>query len=267
MKMRERVNKNAKERLIFALDIAEDIDRALEWVELLKDHVGMFKVGKEAFTHYGPDIISAIREVGGKVFLDLKFHDIPNTVVGAAEAAVKLGVSMFNLHALGGKKMMEETVQSVEKMAKQSGTPIPVILAVTVLTSLSDDDLEMLGFSGAAGEIVLNLARIARDAGVSGVVAPACEAVSIREACGEDFIIVAPGIRPTCPPEALTGRRGMKIAGDDQKRTLTPREAIRRGADFIVVGRPIKMAKDPVGAADEISNEISEGLDLRGHSV
>ena len=248
--MKDKLNKNAKERLIFALDIGEDINRALEWVELLKEHVGMFKVGKEAYTRFGPELVLKIKEMGGKVFLDLKFHDIPNTVARAAEAATKLGVSMFNLHALGGKKMMEETVISVKKMAEKSGTSMPFILAVTVLTSLNNDDLEVLGFSETAEEIVPNLARIARDAGVSGVVAPARDVTSIREICGENFIIVTPGIRGS-----------MKVAGDDQKRILTPGEAIRRGADFIVVGRPIIMADDPVSAADKICKEISEGLE------
>ena len=257
------MNRNAKERLIFALDIGEDIDRTLEWVELLKDHVGMFKVGKEAFGHYGPDIVSVIKKMGGKVFLDLKFHDIPNTVIGAAREAVKLGVSMFNLHALGGKRMMEDTVQSVRKMAKQIGAPMPVVLAVTVLTSLDSDDLQMLGFSGAIEDIVLNLTRIARDAGVSGVVASARDVVSIRELCGDDFIIVTPGIRPAGRHEERTDMMGIKVAGDDQKRTLTPREAIRMGSDFIVVGRPIITASDPIGAADNIIREISEGLELR----
>jgi len=252
--MKNKLNNNAKERLIFALDIGEDINRALEWVELLKDHVGIFKVGKESYTRFGPELVLKIQEMGGKVFLDLKFHDIPNTVARAAEAAVKLGVSMFNLHALGGKKMMEETVIAVEKMAEKSGASMPCILAVTVLTSLNDDDLEMLGFSETAEEIVPNLARIALDAGVSGVVASARDVVSIRKICGEDFIIVTPGIRGS-----------MKVAGDDQKRILTPGEAIRRGADFIVVGRPILMSDDPVSAADEICKEISEGLEqVRG---
>ena len=251
--MKQKLNKNARERLIFALDVGDGIDKALEWVELLKDHVGMFKVGKEAFTLYGPEIVSGIKGLEGKVFLDLKFHDIPHTVVKAAEAAVKLGVSMFNLHALGGKKMMEETVIAVKKIADQSGNPAPIILAVTVLTSLNGNDLEILGFSGAAEEIVLNLARLASDAGVSGVVAPARDVSSIKEACGENFVIVTPGIRG-----------GVKVAGDDQKEIFTPREAIRRGSDFIVVGRPIIMADDPARAADEICKEISEGLELRG---
>lgn len=254
--MKNKLNNNAKERLIFALDIGEDINRALEWVELLKDHVGIFKVGKESYTRFGPELVLKIQEMGGKVFLDLKFHDIPNTVARAAEAAVKLGAFMFNLHALGGKKMMEETVIAVKKMVEKSGASMPCILAVTVLTSLNDDDLKMLGFSETAEEIVPNLARIALDAGVSGVVASGRDVVSIREICGEDFIIVTPGIRGS-----------MKITGDDQKRTLAPGEAIRRGADFIVVGRPILVSDDPVSTADEICKEISEGLEqVRGQN-
>ncbi|HPQ43038.1 MAG TPA: orotidine-5'-phosphate decarboxylase [Syntrophales bacterium] len=242
-------NKNSRDKLIFALDLGEDIDEAIRWVDLLHDHVGMFKVGKEAFTRFGTPIVSHILERGGNVFLDLKFHDIPNTVAQAAEAAVKLGISMFNIHALGGRKMMERAVDSVKNTARIMGIEPPVLLAVTVLTSLDDSDLEEIGVQCSTRELVLRLAVLAKNAGVPGVVASAQDIGPIREACGKDFIIVTPGIR-----------LGDTVTGDDQKRVLTPRDAISRGADYIVVGRPIRMADDPTAAADRISEEISKGL-------
>jgi len=242
-------NKNSRDKLIFALDLGEDIDEAIRWVDLLHDHVGMFKVGKEAFTRFGTPIVSHILERGGNVFLDLKFHDIPNTVAQAAEAAVKLGISMFNIHALGGRKMMERAVDSVKNTARIMGIEPPVLLAVTVLKSLDDSELEEIGVQCSTRELVLRLAVLAKNAGVPGVVASAQDIVPIREACGKDFIIVTPGIR-----------LANTVSGDDQKRVLTPRDAISRGADYIVVGRPIRMADDPTAAADRISEEISKGL-------
>jgi orotidine-5'-phosphate decarboxylase len=242
----------AADHLIFALDIGEGLPEALSWVDRLKGCVGLFKVGKESFTLYGPEIIRQIRDRSGKVFLDLKFHDIPNTVARAAESAVKLGVSMFNVHALGGKKMMAGTAAAVKRTADRTGGTMPVILAVTVLTSLNDEDIGALGFHCSTGELVLTLSRMAQDAGLDGVVASAQEVVAIREACGRDFVIVTPGIRGAGA-----------IQGDDQKRTLTPEEAICKGADYLVVGRPIRMADDPVLAAGEIVGEISEGLRKR----
>ena len=185
----------AKKRLVFALDVGGDLQKAVQWVDLLKDHVGLFKVGKESFTHFGPEIVAGIRQRGGKVFLDLKFHDIPNTVARAAEAATRLGVSIFNLHALGGEKMMAEAVLSVRKLSEKMNIPMPLILAVTVLTSLKDQDVRDLGFPYSAGELALKLAKMARNAGLSGVVASPREVSAIREACGEDFVILTPGIR------------------------------------------------------------------------
>ena len=245
------MNPDARRRLIFALDTGGDLGRAMAWVDLLKDHVGMFKVGKEAFTSFGPGIISRIIDRGAKVFLDLKFHDIPNTVSGASAAAVELGVSMFNVHALGGKEMMEHAVSSARSTAERRSVEMPLVLAVTVLTSLNDRDLRDLGFRHTAGELAVRLARMARQAGLSGVVASAREVVPIRKACGGDFIILTPGIR-----------WGAQAAGDDQKRVLSPLEAIRNGADFLVVGRPISASNNPPGTADEICEEISRGLAL-----
>jgi orotidine-5'-phosphate decarboxylase len=240
------------ERVIFALDVGDGIEEALSWVDRLKGHVGLFKVGKESFVRYGPGIIQLIHDRGGKVFLDLKFHDIPNTVARAAEAAFELGVAMFNVHALGGSQMMRETVKGVLRLAGQSGRPSPVVLAVTVLTSLNDEDLKKMGFNWGVSETVLHLARMAQDAGISGVVASAEEAAAIRSACGSEFLIVTPGIRG-----------GKEVAGDDQKRIVTPCDAVRYGADFLVVGRPIRQAADPAGEADAIAREIARGLELR----
>lgn len=250
------MNEEARGRLILALDVGGNIGEALAWTGRLADHVGMFKIGKEAFTSFGPDVVRGIEEKGGNVFLDLKFHDIPHTVARAAEAAVKLGVSMFNVHALGGRKMMEEAVRSAGDTSRRFGVPMPVVLAVTVLTSLGDDDMADMGFSGSsAHDLAVRLARLAKESGVSGVVASAWEVPAIREACGENFIIVTPGIRADS-----------RVAGDDQKRVLTPEEAVRGGADFLVVGRPITAAGDPVAAADEMVRAIARGMAQRAKS-
>jgi orotidine-5'-phosphate decarboxylase len=233
-----------KERLIFALDLTDDFTETLSWVKRLTGHVGMFKVGKEAFTRYGPEIVAGIRGAGGKVFLDLKFHDIPQTVARASEVAVELGVVMFNVHAMGGRKMIREAVLAAGRRTEELHIPKPVILAVTVLTSLNDNDLEVIGFRSSLKEIVVNLARLAQDEGASGVVASPQDIMAVKKACGQDFIVVTPGIR------------GKDVAGDDQKRTLTAGEAIRLGADYLVVGRPIRMAADPVAEADAIVKEM-----------
>jgi len=250
--MKNTVNDDARSRLIFALDVGGGTAPAFEWVDRLQGHVGLFKVGKESFTACGPDLVTGILKRGGKVFLDLKFHDIPNTVGAAASAAVKLGVSMFNVHALGGEAMLKETADAARRTAEKLGGPAPVVLAVTVLTSLDDGDLQRLGFRIGAGELALHLAEMAKLAGVSGVVASARDAAAIRECCGKDFLIVTPGIRGAAKP------------ADDQKRTLSPRDAVRMGADYIVVGRPIRTAADPVAEADAIAAEIAGGLSARG---
>jgi len=251
--MTNTANNSPRERLIFALDVGGCLEEALSWVDRLWEHVGLFKVGKESFVRYGTEIVRQIHARGGKVFLDLKFHDIPNTVARAAEAAFDLGVAMLNVHALGGKRMMVDTVGAVRESAEGQGKPRPIVLAVTVLTSLNDADLRVMGFNGGTRETALNLARLAQDAGVSGVVASAEDAAAIRAACGGSFLIVTPGIR------------GAKaVAGDDQKRIVEPRDAVGRGADYLVVGRPIRQAKDPAGEADAIVEEIAAGLALRG---
>lgn len=234
---------NQRDRLIVALDV-DNGEKARFLVEKLKNEVGLFKVGFELFTSSGPGIIEMIREKGCRVFLDLKLHDIPNTVARASAAITRLGVFMFNLHSLGGYDMMKETVDLVELEAKNSGVEKPKILAVTILTSMDGKGLKNVGINGAVKSEVLKLARLAKRAGLDGVVASAQEAGLIRKDLGENFLIVTPGVRPQW------------ASSGDQKRIATPRKAIKDGADYIVVGRPIIEAKDPVFAAREILREI-----------
>jgi len=233
-----------KDKIIFALDVDHFAD-AQRWVNLLKNHIGLFKVGKQLFTHAGPKVVDMIRQKGQKVFLDLKYHDIPNTVARAGEEATKLNVSMFNLHALGGIEMMKKTVEASQTMAKSLGVPKPTILAVTILTSMDENALREVGIQNSVLEEVGRLASLAAKAGVDGVVASPQEIGIIRERCGEKFLIVTPGIR--APSEKK----------DDQKRTLTPKEAISAGANYLVIGRPIKEAKDPLEAVEKIIEDIS----------
>ena len=241
-------NKTAIDKLIFALD-ANNYEEALSWVELLSGHVGMFKVGKELFTAVGPKIIESIKKRGQKVFLDLKFHDIPNTVARAAQAAVRLNVDMFNFHASGGSQMIKETVSAAWACADKLGTARPILLAVTVLTSLNNADLTEIGFKKNTKELVLDLAKLAQNTGASGVVASAQDISLLRANFGDKFIIVTPGIRSA----GATTK-------DDQKRTLSAYEAVKTGADYIVVGRPIRLAQEPLQACRQIVQEIAEGL-------
>jgi len=241
-------------KLIFALDAA-GYEEALSWVDILSGHVGMFKVGKELFTAVGPRIVEGIKQRGSRVFLDLKFHDIPNTVARAAEAAVGLNVDMFNVHAAGGSRMMRETVDAVTACAEKRGVAIPIVLAVTVLTSLNNGDLAEIGFEKTTNDLVLRLAKMAQTAGASGVVASPQDIAALRRDLSGDFVIVTPGIRSAADP-----------VKDDQKRTLSAFEAIQAGADYIVVGRPIRQAKDPLEACRQIVQEITDGLAAKNHT-
>jgi orotidine-5'-phosphate decarboxylase len=247
-------NDRPQDRLIFALDIGSGgMEEVLSWVDGLQGHIGLFKVGKEAFTIYGPTLIDKIHERGARVFLDLKYHDIPNTVARAAEGAVGLGVAMFNVHAAGGRGMMAAAAAAANQAAERLHVPSPVLIAVTVLTSLGDEDLREIGINLTTMEAVRNFARLAQEAGLAGVVASPREIEAIRKVCGEDFVIVTPGIRGS-----------NAVAGDDQKRTLSPEEAISAGADYLVVGRPIRMAANPASEADRIVEAIARGLQARG---
>jgi orotidine-5'-phosphate decarboxylase len=238
----------ARDRLIVALDVPT-AEAGVRLAERLQGRVGMFKVGLENFTAEGPVLPRFLTAKGMQVFLDLKLHDIPNTVHSAAREAAQLGVSMFNVHASGGPKMMVAALAGAEEGARQRGRPSrPLILAVTVLTSLAAEDLVELGITGSPGEVVVRLARLAREAGLDGVVASPREITALRQTLGPGFVIVTPGIRPATAD------------ADDQVRIATPAAAIRAGADYLVVGRPITAAADPAAAADAIVAEMGHAL-------
>lgn len=235
----------AKEKLCLALDV-DTLSKAKEMVRLLKDYVGVFKVGLQLFTKEGPKTVETIRNLGGNVFLDLKFHDIPNTVGNAARLATKMGVYMFNIHAAGGSEMMRAAVEAVKEESQKSSIPKPIILAVTVLTSINNAILSKeMNLNGEVKDQVMHFAELAQSSKVPGVVASPEEISAIRNKCGSDFIILTPGIRPI-----------WSTAKDDQKRVTTPGEAIRLGADYIVIGRPILNANDPVEASAKILTEM-----------
>ena len=237
----------AKDRLIFALDV-DDFSAAEEWVKKLHANVGVFKIGKQLFTRCGPDVVRMVQNYGGDVFLDLKYHDIPNTVAKAGVEACKLGVKIFNVHALGGEEMMRKTVAEVDAYCARSGTEKPMLLAVTILTSSTEETLRGVGIDRPVEEMVVRLAQLTKTAGFDGVVASPKEAALIRTACGEDFAIITPGVRPSF------------ATMDDQKRVTTPADAIAAGATALVVGRPISAANDPLVAAGKILTEIEGAL-------
>ena len=229
-----------KERIIVALD-TDSPEAALAAVSALAGEVGLFKVGMELFPRGGPELIERIRATGAEVFLDLKFHDIPNTVAGAVRSAVALGVKFATVHASGGKAMLAAAAAA----AAGSGT---TLLAVTVLTSLDDADLSSVGFALRAADAVDRLAGLAVNAGIGGIVCSAREVAAVRARTGKEVVLVTPGVRL---PEDSVG---------DQKRVVTPFEAIRSGADYIVVGRPITKASDPVAAARKFAAEMRRTL-------
>ena len=235
-----------KEKIILALDVGH-FDEARQLVLDFKDHVGMFKVGKQLFTHCGPKIVDFIKLKNSRVFLDLKYHDIPNTVAKAVIEAAKLGVDMMNVHAAGGFEMMRQARDALHAGAKKHGFQRPKIIAVTVLTSIDDAVLTRMGIAISVLELTRNLALLAKEAGLDGVVAGGSEIETIRELCGDDFTIVTPGVR--------VGEKK-----DDQKRTITPREAVARGASYIVLGRTVRDAPDPVGLLETISEDIASAV-------
>ena len=236
--------------LIMVLDV-DRIAEAKSWVIRLQGLVGLFKIGPQLFLPEGPRAVEMVHQLGGKVFLDLKFHDIPRTVEAAARSCVRLGVAMFNVHAAGGPDMLKAAVLGAADEAEKLKVAPPVVLAVTVLTSLDDQALRQIGFPRSAQELVLHLCDLAHQAGINGVVASPMEAQAIRKLYQPPFIIVTPGIRP---PGAQA---------DDQKRIATPAAAIAAGADYIVVGRPILKAPDPVAAARYILAAASEARKRR----
>ena len=233
-----------KDRLIVALDV-DTQEKALGLVEKLKNDIKFFKVGLELFSSCGPEIVDKIRRKGCNVFLDLKLHDIPNTVAKASASITRLRPFMFNVHALGGYDMMKKAAGAAAEEAKNLKLERPKILAVTVLTSMDENALKNIGISDTINTQVLKLAKLAKEALLDGVVASPREAKLIRQKLGEDFLIVTPGVRPSW---AVSG---------DQKRLATPKEAIDAGADYIVVGRPVIEAADPNEAVKKILQEIA----------
>jgi orotidine-5'-phosphate decarboxylase len=233
-------------QLLVALDV-DSGGRALELATKLGDLAGGFKIGSRLFTGEGPELVRRMVASGAPVFLDLKFHDIPNTVAQAVEAAASTGVWMLNVHASGGVPMMQAAARASAETAAKHGRQRPLVIGVTVLTSMDDATLASVGVQRPLLEQVVTLARMAQDAGLDGVVASPQETAAIRAACGSDFAIVTPGIRG-----ASAG-----TAKNDQSRTMGPADAIRAGASYIVVGRPIIAATDPRAAAAAIVEELS----------
>jgi orotidine-5'-phosphate decarboxylase len=228
-----------KDKLIVALD-GDSLEHAARLVDLLKSEVKNFKVGMQLFTACGPDAIKMVQAHGGKVFLDLKYHDIPSTVSKAVYTAAKLKVAMINVHATGGRKMMAESLAAAEDAT--GGKP-PLIIGVTVLTSM--ESLGDIGIQYEIREQVLRLARLTQEVGLHGVLASPLEIQPIRQVCGKKFLIVTPGIRPA----------GMHL--DDQARISSPKQAIQAGADFLVIGRPITESKDPLAVVKNILKEMA----------
>ena len=227
-------------RVIVPLDFA-DAEAALALAARLDPKLCRVKVGKELFVAAGPSVVLGLHERGFEVFLDLKFHDIPNTVAGACRSAARLGVWMLNVHASGGPAMMRAARDALSGVARP-----PLLIGVTILTSLADADLPSIGFAGSAHDNAVRLARLARECGLDGVVCSAEEAPAMRASAGADFTLVTPGIRLASDAKA------------DQSRTVTPVEAVRLGADYLVIGRSITQSKDPVATLESIRASLEE---------
>ena len=222
-------------KIIVALDFERDVD-AVNLARQLPTDLCRVKIGKEMFTRYGPGLVEQIAAQGHDIFLDLKFHDIPNTVAGAVKSAAALGVWMVNVHASGGRAMMEAARNALAGMAG----PAPLLTAVTILTSLSESEIAEVGFNQPPATMVERLAGLAQTCGMDGVVCSPLEAKLLKQALGEDFLLVTPGVRPA---GSVTG---------DQQRIMTPKDALVAGSDYLVIGRPITASQDPVGALAKI---------------
>ena len=235
-----------KNRIIAALDVSGR-EEALRLVNLLKNEVGVFKIGMQLYNSEGPSIVREINAMGGKLFIDLKFHDIPNTVAQASRVMTGENVYMFNVHAAGGFQMMKAAADAARDEAAKRGFEKPKVIAVTVLTSINQEMFNNeIGIDHPISEQVVKWAKLARQAGLDGVVASPQEIIPIRQACGEDFLIVTPGVRPSWADV------------NDQQRIMTPKEALANGASYLVIGRPITAQSNPAAAAQRISAEMDE---------
>ena len=236
----------SKEKLIVALDVA-GAPEAREIVSELGSSVGAFKIGLQLFTAAGPQFVREVVDLGHRVFLDLKFHDIPNTVAMAGVEAARSGVWMFNVHTLGGGEMMRRTVEEVDLVCKKENLERPLVIGVTVLTSSDQAVMNEIGINADIDAEVLNLAGLASKYGLDGVVASPLECTAIRQTTNERFLIVTPGIRP------------ISATNDDQKRVTTPAAAVTAGADYLVIGRPVTQSPDRRAAVEAILGEIAAG--------
>lgn len=238
---------SAKDRLVVALDV-DSQDQALHLVNELKPFVGLFKIGSQLFTSNGPTLVSKIISQGAKVFLDLKYHDIPNTVASAVIGAMRLGVSICNVHALGGLDMMSQVKEQCEIVAEREKLVKPILLAVTVLTSHNQESINTLGINESIDSLVVRLAQLTAKAGLDGVVASAHEIGLIRKTVAPPFIILTPGLRPAW------------ASHQDQKRVMTPEQALSDGADYLVIGRPILLHPSPANAAQQVLESLEKSL-------
>lgn len=240
------IDKQIKEKIVLALDV-DTLEEAKNMIIELKDYVGVFKVGLQLYTQNGNEIIDFMKGQGLEFFLDVKLLDIPNTVAKASENIVKRGASFFNIHTLGGKEMMKQSAKSAKTTAKELGQKEPLILGVTILTSISDEVLSNeLEIPQTANDYVLKLAKLAKESGLDGVVASVWESKKIKEICGQDFKVLCPGIRPEWSLK------------NDQKRAATPSIAIQEGADYLVIGRAVTSAEDRIKAMEKIYEEMGK---------
>ena len=233
-----------KDRIFCAIDTT-DLDHAIDLASKLSGVIGGAKLGKEFFAAHGPQGVQAVAKVGMPIFLDVKYHDIPNTVAGAIRAVTPMGLKIVNVHAAGGIEMMKRAGEAARETAAKAGVEAPWVIAVTILTSMDQHDLDDVGLKGPIDERVVKLAELTQKAGLDGVVCSAREITSVRAACGPDFKLITPGIRPAW------------AASNDQKRVVTPADAVAMGSDVLVIGRPITKADDPVDAARRIVAEVS----------